>query len=419
MRSGSIVGMFLILLIIAVAMMGCGATKNLTAGLGYESGMRKFDAKKIDEALVIFQEVAESESVYANRARYHVGECFKLQFKWQEAIDQFQMVVDSELPTSYLAAQSRSRIAQIREGRKDIERIKIIHGNYSKTDPEAAAGALLDLGSVYENKLDDYDNAIKAYRQLIEEFPGTNKAAQGQVNIGNIYFYKLYDYVGGWPEFQEVNIENYPKLSYRVAEVESLLRNVNKVKTEIMVEMDFIARAQKRKIPEIGEITGYEIYGIRENQVATSFLSVGIKWRSLKNYPRSLDTYRMLIDRLPLMLVQAAEARYGIASIYQEEGQYMEAADAYVEYIKYHPSYFKRDLAIYNMAICYEALRDYEEAYESYKTYSETYPDGKFYKAAELKVRQYEYDEDQDGFPYYKEAIAGTSDTDANAHPKK
>ena len=95
----------------------------------------------------------------------------------------------------------------------------------------------------------------------------------------------------------------------------------------------------------------------------------------------------------------------------------MEAVDAYAEYIKYHPSYFKRDQAIYNSAICYEALRDYEEAYENYKTYDETYPDGKFYKAADLKVRQYEYDEDQDGFPYYKEAIAGTSDTDANAHP--
>ncbi len=117
------------------------------------------------------------------------------------------------------------------------------------------------------------------------------------------------------------------------------------------------------------------------------------------------------------MLTQAAEARFGVASIYQEQGQYMEAVDAYTEYIKYHPAYFKRDQAIYNSAICYEALRNYEEAYENYKTYAETYPDGKFYKAADLKVRQYEYDEDQDGFPYYKEAIAGTSDTDANVHP--
>jgi len=417
MRLGSVIGMFLILLVIAVAMMGCGATRNLTSGLNYESGLKKFEARKFDEAVVVFQEVAESESVYANRAKYYVGECYKMQFKWQEAMDQFQMVVDAEPPTSYLAAESRNRIAQIREGRRDIERIRIIYNNFRERDPDAAAEALLELGSVYENKLDDYNNALSTYQQLIEEFPGTPKAAQGQVNIGNIYFYKLYDYVGGWPEFQNVNVENYPELSYRVAEVESLLRDVNKVKGEIMEEMDFIGRSQKRKIPEIGTVSGYEIYGILEDQVATSFLAVGLKWRYLKNYPRALAAYRMLVKRLPLMLTQAAEARYGIASIYHEEGQYMEAVEAYEEYIKYHPAYYKRDEAIYNMAICYEALRDYEEAYENYRTYSETYPDGKLYKAAELKVRQYEYDEDQDGFPYYKEAAAGTPDTDANVHP--
>ncbi len=127
----------------------------------------------------------------------------------------------------------------------------------------------------------------------------------------------------------------------------------------------------------------------------------------------------MQIERLPLLLVQTSESRYGIAEIYQEQGKYLDAVDAYKKFIKYHPSYFKRSAAIYNIAICYESLRDYEEAYDSYKTYADTYPDEKLYKAAELKVRQYEYDEDQDGFPYYKEAAAGTSDTDSNDKPEK
>lgn len=131
-----------------------------------------------------------------------------------------------------------------------------------------------------------------------------------------------------------------------------------------------------------------------------------------------MNAYRLLIARLPLMLRQVAQGRYTIAEIYQSDlARYLEAIDAYEEYIKYHPTDFRRDEAIYNMAICYEALRDYDKAYDSYKTYRDTYGDGKFYKAAELKVRQWEYDEDQDGFPYYKELIAGTSDTDPNQHP--
>ena len=400
---------------IAIVMMGCSSK-----GLDYEGGLRKFEAGELDEAIEVFEAIVAEGGKYANRARYYIGECYKFQFKWDEAMAQFQTVVDSEPGITYLGSEARNRISQIREGRRDIERIKIVHGNNPGT--EQAADALLELGSVYENKLADYPSAIKAYQQLIEEFPGTAKAAQGQVNIGYVYFYKLHDYTGGWPEFRKINEENYPELKFRVSEVEDLLRDTNKTLDEISEQQAFIRLSQKKKIPDkgaAGHISGYDIYGARQDQVAQSFLSVGKKWRSLKNSPKATEAYRMLIDRLPLMLRQAAEARYAIAEIYQlDEARYLEAVDAYEEYIKYHPTDFRREEAIYNMAICYESLRDYDSAYESYKIYSDTYDSGKFYKAAELKVRQYAYDEDQDGFPYYKELMAGTSDTNPDEHPE-
>lgn len=412
MRLGFVIGMCLMLLVVAVSMMSC-----TTKGLSYESGLAKFEAKQYDEALLVFQEIADSGGSYTNRARFYMGECYKLKFDWEEATKQFQMVIDAEPPTSYLASESRNRIQQIREGRGDIERIEILRDNFMESDPKRAVEAMLELGSVYENKLDDYDNAIKAYRDVIDKFPGSEKAAQAQINIGNIYFYKLYDYVGGWPEFLKVNAENYPELRYRVSETESMLREVNKTRQEIVEHQQFIKKSQKTKLIEGRKITGYDIYGARDDQVAQEFVAVGKKWTMLKNYPKALEAYRMTIDRLPMKLQQAADSRYAIGEIYQTLGRYYEAIDGYEEYIKYHPTDFKRATAIYNMAIGYEALRDYEEAYEQYRTYRDTYPDGKFYKAAELKVRQYEYDEDQDGSPYYKELIAGTKDTDANDHP--
>jgi TolA-binding protein len=182
MRSKVIVSVYLALFSIAAfVIMGC-----TTKGLDYQAGLSKFEAKELDEALEIFEAIAQEEGKYANRARYYIGECYKLQFKWDEATAQFQTVVDTEPPASYLATEARNKISQIREGRRDIERLKIIHDNNPGT--EQAADALLELGSVYENKLEDYDNAVKAYRQLIEEFPGTPKAAQGQVNVGYTYF---------------------------------------------------------------------------------------------------------------------------------------------------------------------------------------------------------------------------------------
>ena len=412
MRQRSVVGMFLVLLIIGAAMMGCATKK----GIDFEAAVRKFDAREFDEAIKIFQEIAAGGGKYGNRARFYIGECYKLQFKWDEAIAEFQAVVDSEPAMSYLGTQARGKISLVREGQRDIQRTKNVHGN--NPGSEMAADALLEMASVYDNKLDDYKSAVVVYRQLIKEFPGSAKAAQAQVNIGYVYFHKMHDYEGGWPEFKEVNAENYPDLKYRVGEVDDLLRDVNKTLIEIREHRDFIRRSQKRKIPKNRDVSGYEIYSVKQDQVAQSFLAIAKKWRYLKNYPRSLEAYQMLIDRLPLMLNQAAEARYGIAEMYHlDQSRYFEAVDAYKEFIKYHPTYFRREEASYNMAICYESLRQYAEAYDMYEAYRDTYPEGKYFKQSELKVRQYEFDEDGDGFPYYKEAAAGTSDTDSNSRP--
>jgi len=413
MRMGPIIGISLALLVTAVTMMSCA-----TKGINFESGLAKFEARQFDEAIVVFQEIAKTEGKYTNRARFYVGECFKFQGKWDEATAQFQMVADSEPTSSYLGVEAKNRIAQIREGRRDIERLRILHDNNPGT--MVAADSLLELGSVYDNKLGDYEEAIKIYNQLIEEAPGTPKAAQGQYSIGSIYFYKLYDLDKGWQAFLKINEENYPDLKFRVAEVQDMLTETNKIRTEILDHMAFIKQSQKRKIPEIGKVSGYEIYGVKQDQVAQSFLAIGQKWRKLKDYPKAIEAYRILIQRLPLMLRQAAHARFAIAEIYQLDlSRFYEAVDAYEEYIKYHPTDYRRNEAIYSIASCYETLRDYEMAYEHYKIYRDTYndPPGKFYKAAELKVRQYEYDEDQDGYPYYKEVAAGTSDTDPSKHP--
>lgn len=411
-KLGSIFAVCLILPIIIVSMMGC-----TTKGLDYEAGLVKFEAGQLDEAIAVFSEIAKTPGKYQNRAKFYIGECYKLQFKWDEATAQFQQVSDTEPAISYLGSEARNRISQIRNASKDIERLKFIHDNNPGTTE--AADAFLELGSVYENNLDDYQNAIKIYRQLIQEFPGSQKAVQAQVNIGNIYFYKLYDIDKGWSEFLNINEQNYPDLKFRVAEVKKLLIETNKIRSEINEHIAFISQSQKRKIPEHGsKTTGYEIYGVKEDQVAQSFLAVGKKWRDLKNYPKAIEAYRILIERLSLRVREVAQARFGIAEIYQYDlGRYFEAVDAYEDYIKYHPTDFRREEAVYNLAICYESLRDYESAYNYYKAYRDSYSDGKFFKAAEMKVRQYEYDEDQDGFPYYKEAAAGTSDTDPAKHP--
>ena len=67
--------------------------------------------------------------------------------------------MDAEPSRSYLAYQARDRISQIREGRKDIERLGVLFYS-NKLGDEKAADALMERGLVYETKLCDYENAI-------------------------------------------------------------------------------------------------------------------------------------------------------------------------------------------------------------------------------------------------------------------
>ena len=112
-----------VLFVTAIVIVGCS-----TKGVNYEGGIRSLEAGTYAEALKTFQELASTENKYTNRALFYMGECYKYQFKWDEAQANFQKVVKAE-PTSYLGSEARNRIAQIREGRKDVERLRIIHDN--------------------------------------------------------------------------------------------------------------------------------------------------------------------------------------------------------------------------------------------------------------------------------------------------
>ena len=418
-RSGSTIELFLPILAIAALLAGC-----VTRPVDFGPGLVKFDARQYGEAILAFQEIADKDGGEANRARFYMGECYKYKSRYDRAIEQFQMVVDAEPSGSYLANQARDRISQIREGRKDIERLGVLFYSGELGD-DKAADALMERGLVYETKLCDYENAIKSYRQVVDEFPGTEKAAQAQISIGNIYFYRLYDYEGGWPEFQKVNAENYPELPQHVKEAEGLLRETNRLLQEIAKQYDFIKDAREREKLAWKGYAGIQLPPEVRNmqgQIAESRRAIVRRWRQLRNYPKALEAYRILIERNPFALPQAAEARYGIAEIYRELGRYPEAVDAYNEYINLHPTIFRWHEAVYNVAMCYENIRDYGKAYEMYKIYSDAYaleyPELKLPQTVKLKLREYGKDEDQDGFPRYMELMEGTSDTDPNEHPE-
>ena len=255
---------------------------------------------------------------------------------------------------------------------------------------------------------------------MVAEFPEHRLAPQAQFQVGNIYFYELYDYIGGWPAYIKV-IEKFPD-SYEASDAETLLKESETTLTEIAQDQADIKKYTNQKaldyinagrdvLPSDLYVAGYA------DRIAQNFQNIGSGWVKMRNYPAAIAAYRKLAQNLSYKKFHAADALFRIGDLYQKDGQYQRAIAAFQDMLDKAPESTWRDEAVYQLAVCYRAVREFEEAYEGFKAYMSIDKEGKYYREAEQIVRQYELDQDGDGFKFYVEQEAGTSDKDPNDNP--
>lgn len=380
---------------------------------------------------------AEPNGPFANRARYQAAQIKKELpvpggANYDEALTLLQQIVDTA-PAGYRASLARSEMAAIRKNRQILQDAQRQFDNTPPDAPEKmrleAIDALYDVAASFEI-LRDYESAIARHREIIrlcnqwstkegDEF--YKKAARSQYQIGNIYFYRLYNYETGWPEFAAV-YEKYPK-SFEADQAATLLKRAKAALDSILQDQEYIRSKRKAKASEFiksgRRVNPNELYGVYGEQVAQTYLNIAQTWERdpLRNLPNAIDNYRLLVEELWNQAYIASDAMFQIARLYQDNGDYEEAVAAYDELFERFPQSFRRGEAVYNQAVCYETMREFEQAYRQYKAAVSLGDETSFYRAAEQKVRQFEQDEDKDGFPFYQEQQAGTSDKDPNSRP--
>jgi stage II sporulation protein D len=79
----------------------------------------------------------------------------------------------------------------------------------SSDDPETRASALLYIGTIYDNDLDQKDAAISCYKDLIHTYPQSSSAQDALFNCGQVY-YKTGRYRDAKQMFDDY-IQKYPK----------------------------------------------------------------------------------------------------------------------------------------------------------------------------------------------------------------
>ena len=390
---------------------------------------RKEQQELYDKAMALYLEVIERDTKgkYAQRSHYQIAKIYKRRYDWDKATEHYQAIVALD-PTGYYANEAKTGTANIRKNREIIKAKRAEYQNYKAiydnepTDEtfNIAAEALYEVARAYEN-LENYTEAIRNYERLVEEFPEHAKAPQAQFQVGNIYFYTLYDYLGGWDPFLAVT-QKFPD-SYEASQAGTLLKETEEILTDIKFSVDEIDKYRNKKAVEYRKtgrkITPADMWVMGySDQVVQNFQNIARNWEELRNYPRAINAHKTLARDLSHKKFAAADAMYRTASLYQQNAEYERAIEAYDTLFENAPESVWRNEAVYQQAVCYRSIREFGAAYEGFKAYmSITKGDTPYLREAEQIVRQYELDQDQDGYMFYQEQEAGTSDQDASSYP--
>ena len=333
-----------------------------------------------DKAMQLYSEVIarDTEGKYAQRAHYQIAKIYKRRYDWDNATTHYQAIIALD-PTGYYAREARSDTANIRKNREVIKAKRAEYQNYKAIYDSAptdetfnmATEALYEVARAYES-LENYTEAIRHYERLVEEFPEHAKAPQAQFQAGNVYFYTLYDYQGGWPAFVGVT-QKFPD-SYEAQQAETLLKQTNEILTEIKFLMDEIDKYRSEKAikyQKIGrKIKPTDMWVMAySDQVVQNFQLIAGHWEKLRHFRRAINAYKTLARDLSHKRFAAADARYRIGTLYQQNGEYERAIEAYDTLFENDPESIWRNEAIYQQAVCYRAIGELKAASEGFKRY--------------------------------------------------
>ncbi|MCH8289922.1 tetratricopeptide repeat protein [Candidatus Poribacteria bacterium] len=381
--------------------------------------------KLYDRAMKNYNTIIERspDGKYAQRAHFGLAAIHQRHGRWDEATTHYQAIVDLS-PTGYLGGKARSGIADIRKNRQIIRNDLRVYRNRLETEDSQnkAAEALINVAKAYES-LANYGETIRYYEKMADEFPNHKKAPQSQYNVGRIYFYELYDYSnsGGWGAYNKV-IENFPE-AFEANQAATLLKETKEILDEIRFDQEDIKKYTSKKAIEYENagrvILASERYLMGQaDRIVQDFQSIARGWEKLRNYPYALASYRKLAENLSYKKFASADARYQIGRLYQQDGQYQRAIEAYEDLFKNSPESTWRNEAVYQQAVCFRAIREFSLAHRAFKAYMSINKGPTPYsREAEQIVRQMELDQDGDGHMLYKEQEAGTSDQDPNDYP--
>lgn len=176
--------------------------------------------------------------------------------------------------------------------------------------------------------LGKYDQAIKAFREIVSRNPDSKYAADCLYEIAKIYKYNIKDPSQAVSAYDEL-LRRYPK-------------------------SEFVRTAS------------YEI--------AEGLAELGKKSEAVEQYRKIITRF----GRDPVV----EKAYFDIGDIYQEDKKFVQAKEAYAKLIEIFPTGANRSAALYRLALCSMALSDTPAALRQYESVYTDFPNSDFAELA-------------------------------------
>ena len=142
-------------------------------------------AKKIPEAVAVYEDLYRTDAMNANRWRYAIGETYREANLLKEAIGHYRQC--DNFPEQYkMMAWCHRHLKQYNEA--------IVLYNQVASDAASAPWALLQIGYTRE-EAGQNEEAIKAFQQVCKKFPSDAHASTAHTHLNNKY--KIFLTLGG------------------------------------------------------------------------------------------------------------------------------------------------------------------------------------------------------------------------------
>ena len=402
--------------------------------------IEKTDTKRqalYNEAITQYLTILEKDTKgrYTQRAHHEIAKLYTRRYQFDKAIEHYQAILKLA-NIGYYPTQAKNSMENIRKNREVVKDQLAKYNNaktlYNQKPSEqtlnSAVESLNSMAQAYR-EIKNYPEAIRIYQKIVEEYPQHEKAPHAQFEIGNIYFYDLYDYTNdrGWGAFVAVH-KKYPNTAEGKAVV-PLLKKAYELLREIRTLQDDIQRYRKKispkyihpeRIPARTHLLGNRISSV--DHIIDCYEIIAKCWVEMRNYPRAIQAYKSIIKEYNHKKISVADALIKTAILYKQDKQYERAIHTYDTLFETLPESLRERGGdpIYQQAVCFDALHRYTDAFKGFKTYIRFAKNDKkasYLQEAKQIIHQFEQDQDKDGYRFYKEQENGTSDQDPNSHP--